>query len=222
MVTIAKNSDAARDNPSDPPPCQACHAARAAGARFCPQCGGCLVAPTAKTEAAAPDCTPLANPGPATASPISDVPKAGSSSVAAPPAPPVMAGSGRFETGSAATCACGRILPEDPRFCPGCGLPVGASTSSGYVLTALGDGSAAPLTRRDFIIGKDPACDLAIPDDEYVSRRHARLRHEDGLVFLEDLGSSNGTLLRLRRAIVLEAGDEIVIGTQVLRLEKRP
>ncbi|MBK8270294.1 MAG: FHA domain-containing protein [Planctomycetes bacterium] len=72
------------------------------------------------------------------------------------------------------------------------------------------------------MIGKDADCNVVISDDEFVSRRHARLRLEDGLVFLEDLGSSNGTLLRIRRPIIIEAGDEILIGTRMMRLELRP
>ena len=40
------------------------------------------------------------------------------------------------------------------------------------------------------------------------------------MVFLEDLGSSNGTFLRVRRSIALEVGDEIAIGRNVFRLEQ--
>ena len=72
----------------------------------------------------------------------------------------------------------------------------------------------------DFVIGKDEGCDLVLDGDAYVSRRHARLRLEDDLVFLDDLGSSNGTLLRIRRPIALEVGDEILVGTSVIRLEQ--
>ena len=72
----------------------------------------------------------------------------------------------------------------------------------------------------ELTIGKLPECELVIPDDDFVSRRHARIFRSDGLLFLEDLGSSNGCFLRIRRPIVLEAGDEIVIGTNVLRLEQ--
>ena len=39
-------------------------------------------------------------------------------------------------------------------------------------------------------------------------------------VRLEDAGSSNGTYLRVNRPIVLQTGDEIVIGTKVLQFEQ--
>ena len=72
----------------------------------------------------------------------------------------------------------------------------------------------------ELTVGKTSECNLAIPDDDYVSRRHARIFRSDGMLFLEDIGSANGTFLRVRRPIVLQDGDEIVVGTNVLRLEQ--
>lgn len=47
-------------------------------------------------------------------------------------------------------------------------------------------------------VGRSPECDLQI-DFERISRRHARLTvHDDGLE-VEDLGSTNGTFVELRR-----------------------
>ena len=43
-------------------------------------------------------------------------------------------------------------------------------------------------------IGRDPACDLVI-DNKLVSGRHARITRVDAGYRLEDLGSTNGTLL---------------------------
>ncbi len=78
-----------------------------------------------------------------------------------------------------------------------------------------------PFVGEQLIIGKDSDCDVVIADDSYVSRRHARLRREDNLIFLDDLGSSNGTLLKICRPVIIEPGDEIMIGSTVLRLEQR-
>ena len=58
-------------------------------------------------------------------------------------------------------------------------------------------------------------------NDESVSRRHARIRVGDDGVFLEDLGSKNGTFLRgvpVARAVRLEDGDEFTIGEMVAPL----
>ena len=53
--------------------------------------------------------------------------------------------------------------------------------------------SHALPARGDIVLGRDPECDVRI-DDPSISRRHARLRVADPLV-VEDLGSSNGTLV---------------------------
>jgi hypothetical protein len=70
----------------------------------------------------------------------------------------------------------------------------------------------------EIVLGKTPESGLSLDHDRYASRRHARVFRSDGKVFLEDLGSSNGTFLRIREAVALEPGDEIAIGTSVIRL----
>ena len=82
------------------------------------------------------------------------------------------------------------------------------------------DGLTRQLNGADITIGSGEQCDLVLADDAYVSRRHVRVSSDDNaMVMVEDLASSNGTLLRIRRPIMLEPGDEILIGTAVLRLE---
>jgi hypothetical protein len=74
-----------------------------------------------------------------------------------------------------------------------------------------------PLT-----IGRDRDCELALADAE-VSRRHARLETQGGIVFVRDLESSNGTFLNGRRldsALETRQGDEIDVGTTRLIVEK--
>jgi pSer/pThr/pTyr-binding forkhead associated (FHA) protein len=41
-------------------------------------------------------------------------------------------------------------------------------------------------------IGRDPKCDLIV-DDPYVSLVHAKVTISDGQLYIEDLGSINGT-----------------------------
>jgi len=48
------------------------------------------------------------------------------------------------------------------------------------------------LSKAVATIGRDPGCDIIIPDRQ-VSRRHAALRRVDGGFEVEDLGSKNGT-----------------------------
>ena len=72
-----------------------------------------------------------------------------------------------------------------------------------------------------FEIGRDKEAALALPDSE-VSRSHARFELRDGIVFVRDLESRNGTFLNGRRVsepIEVRVGDEIDVGTTRLRIE---
>ena len=74
------------------------------------------------------------------------------------------------------------------------------------------------VSRNEIQIGREQA-DIVFADDEFMSRRHAQLALRGGRARLEDLGSSNGTFLRLRRTHHLSAGDLIRIGDELLRFE---
>ena len=72
-----------------------------------------------------------------------------------------------------------------------------------------------PLRAGENIIGRDPA-DTVMIDVAEVSRHHARMTVTGSEVTLEDLGSKNGTFVgrtRVKGAVHVEPGDEIVIGT---------
>lgn len=61
--------------------------------------------------------------------------------------------------------------------------------------------------------------DIIIASDRYMSPRHARLtRGLDGWR-LRDLGSTNGTFLRIREPYQLRDGDLLLLGVEVLRFE---
>jgi pSer/pThr/pTyr-binding forkhead associated (FHA) protein len=72
----------------------------------------------------------------------------------------------------------------------------------------------------EITIGRDPACEYPL-DDETVSARHARLSYHHGQWWLEDLDSTNGTLLnqeRLSTPTVVISGDEIGCGNTRLTI----
>jgi predicted component of type VI protein secretion system len=81
---------------------------------------------------------------------------------------------------------------------------------SGYL--TLGDGTFRPL-HDGFVVGRVAGCDLVI-DDTKASRRHLRFVVAGGVVELEDLGSSNGTLLNDKpvQKRMLRDGDRVRIG----------
>ncbi|MDF1562645.1 MAG: FHA domain-containing protein [Deltaproteobacteria bacterium] len=73
----------------------------------------------------------------------------------------------------------------------------------------------------EVILGRDESADIRLGDGS-VSRQHARLFMEDGLCYLEDLGSSNGTSIAGRPvvgAVVLEPGQEAQLGSFVIYIE---
>jgi hypothetical protein len=67
---------------------------------------------------------------------------------------------------------------------------------------------------EDLLLGRHLSCDVVL-DDLSVSRRHARLRFRDGHWVLQDLQSTNGTLLNRTHVVrcQLHPGDEVHVGT---------
>lgn len=70
------------------------------------------------------------------------------------------------------------------------------------------------FVRPEVTIGRNPACDCPL-EDETVSARHARLSYHHNQWWLEDLNSTNGTLLNQEKVTlptVVISGDEFTCG----------
>jgi pSer/pThr/pTyr-binding forkhead associated (FHA) protein len=74
------------------------------------------------------------------------------------------------------------------------------------------------LTRSDLVLGREQG-DIVFSDDEFMSRRHAMLQFRNGCALLSDLGSSNGTFVRLTGQHALAPGEMIRLGDELLRFE---
>jgi pSer/pThr/pTyr-binding forkhead associated (FHA) protein/RNA polymerase subunit RPABC4/transcription elongation factor Spt4 len=61
--------------------------------------------------------------------------------------------------------------------------------------------------------------DINFPDDPFISGRHAELRIAGGVLSVTDLGSRNGTFVRVHGERVLKHGDYVFVGQQLLRVE---
>jgi pSer/pThr/pTyr-binding forkhead associated (FHA) protein len=61
--------------------------------------------------------------------------------------------------------------------------------------------------------------DINFPEDPFISGRHAELRLSGGVLSVTDLGSRNGTFIRINGARVLKHGDYVFLGQQLLRVE---
>jgi serine/threonine-protein kinase len=151
-----------------------------------------------------------------------------------------------YDSGQPATVFCGfcggRIAAADV-FCAHCGArqplappPVAPQIRAARVTARLVvDGTkeldgAFPLEKENNLVGRQdpnsnifPEVDLSVFDPETkVSRRHARVWRDGEVYLIEDLGSSNGTIInndvRLapRQPRVLESGDRLKMGETVL------
>jgi len=86
-------------------------------------------------------------------------------------------------------------------------------------------GGAKPITTKlgdSAEIGRGDRCAIRL-QDTYVSQVHARLYPKDGAWYVEDLGSTNGTLLNDRRVdapLEVHAGDVVKVGKTVLELKR--
>jgi pSer/pThr/pTyr-binding forkhead associated (FHA) protein len=72
-------------------------------------------------------------------------------------------------------------------------------------------------------IGRSSASDIVLKNDDYASGRHARLTRHGGLLYVEDMGSTNGTFVNGRKAVgatPLRHGDTVRIGSTTFRYEE--
>jgi hypothetical protein len=61
--------------------------------------------------------------------------------------------------------------------------------------------------------------DILFPDDGYVSGLHCRLHEEAGRLMITDVGSSNGTFLRILAPATVPSGSMLLLGQQLFRAE---
>lgn len=73
------------------------------------------------------------------------------------------------------------------------------------------------------VVGRSPSSDIVIPEP-FVSATHARFALQGPALVLEDLGSTNGTLVNGRAIadpVTLRDGDEVQVGDVIMRVSRR-
>lgn len=146
---------------------------------------------------------------------------------------------------------CGFVNPSGANYCQKCGAFMGddtnpAASTAQYDLGETGDqesvashGSAADgetlvirtggragdsfsLEGDRFTVGRDTASDIFL-DDVTVSRNHAVIVRRSDSLYIDDLGSLNGTYVNRRRidSHKLIDGDELQIGKYKLSFLER-
>ena len=99
----------------------------------------------------------------------------------------------------------------------GCAMPRGVWGRLCQVGMARQVANAYLLSHRDVFLGRERG-DILFPRDGFVSGSHAVISERGGRVYLKDLGSSNGTFLRIKREITLRNGDLLLLGRNLLRV----
>jgi pSer/pThr/pTyr-binding forkhead associated (FHA) protein len=78
-------------------------------------------------------------------------------------------------------------------------------------------GNAFPVPETGVHLGRERG-DVLFPEDGYVSGLHCRIAPDGGKICLTDLGSSNGTFLRLKAEAEVANGDILLMGQQLFRI----
>ncbi len=133
-----------------------------------------------------------------------------------------------------------RTIPDDEPFEPGraqdargagrgAGRGAYAPRSNGASELIVEDSDIlAPETRFSVgngatNIGRSSVSDIVLKSDDYASGRHARLTRHGGLLYVEDMGSTNGTFVNGRKTVgatPLRDGDTVRIGSTTFRYEE--
>ncbi|MGH9156331.1 MAG: FHA domain-containing protein [Acidimicrobiales bacterium] len=110
---------------------------------------------------------------------------------------------------------------------PGTGTARGAAPTAAGGRLKVVEPAASRGTTFDLVdeltVGRAAGCHVALPDDTYASQLHARLFRRDGRIWLEDLGSTNGTYLNAKAVtspVALRRGDRVQVGRTVLEVTK--
>jgi hypothetical protein len=98
---------------------------------------------------------------------------------------------------------------------------LGSSQGTGRIVFPSGEDHV--IDSRDLTIGRGSANDIPLDGDDFASARHARIEPRRDGVWVEDLGSTNGTYVngvRLAKPRRLAPGDVIRVGSTDLRFER--
>ena len=114
------------------------------------------------------------------------------------------------------------LTPEQARE-----LRLAAARKIGHLVVvtspALDEESEVPLNAEPLTVGRDGENDVPLPGDSFASAAHARFDPRADGVWLEDVGSTNGTYVngvKLKRPKRLEPGDIVKIGETDFRFER--
>jgi pSer/pThr/pTyr-binding forkhead associated (FHA) protein len=90
------------------------------------------------------------------------------------------------------------------------------------ILYPENDRQTVQIPETGLLVGRSSVCGLRL-SDEFVSGLHCKIFSENGNLFIEDLGSTNGTAIdgteiKAQCAMLIESGQNIQIGITEARI----
>jgi len=79
--------------------------------------------------------------------------------------------------------------------------------------------AAFPIENDGISVGREIG-DITFAQDGYVSGKHCRISGDESGVYIEDLGSSNGTYMRVRTAQIVPFSSLVLIGQKLFQIER--
>ena len=125
-----------------------------------------------------------------------------------------------------------RKIPDDEPYVPGQsrnGRKPYRARANGVPEFVVEDSDIlAPETRFEIgdgetSVGRSSGSTIVLRSDDYASGSHAQLTRHGGLLYVEDLGSTNGTFVNGRktvRATPIRHGDTVRVGSTTFRYEE--
>ncbi len=124
----------------------------------------------------------------------------------------------RFEDSETLPPIPGMEDPQDGTAILGSPINAGKKPRLLHILQGGKIGAVYFIDRSPLTIGRE-GCYLNFPIDRFISGRHAQIVQKGEEFYLEDIGSKNGTYVRIKDPVELAHGDYVFIGEQLLRVE---
>jgi pSer/pThr/pTyr-binding forkhead associated (FHA) protein len=81
------------------------------------------------------------------------------------------------------------------------------------------EGDAVPIGGSGVLVGRENA-DIELPEDTFVSGAHCQFSCRDEGLFVEDLGSANGTYTRVRKGEAVPFGAQLLLGQTLFTVRR--
>jgi predicted component of type VI protein secretion system len=85
------------------------------------------------------------------------------------------------------------------------------------VVTEMQTGSSFLLANENVFLGRERG-NITFPGDRYISGTHAVITRKSDGAYLRDVGSSNGTYIRIKGTLEVSSGQYFLAGRQLFKL----